>query len=323
MVLKSENKDLKQRIIQQEAYDRRKNLIFHGICYLPDENTFAVVGKFLQSVMKVKDGEKITFDNCYRLKSNQKDKPPPMIVRFVSFRDRDVVWKCRRNLAGTSVSVAENFPQEIELRRKSLYPVMKKAKDLKHKAYMVGDKLIIDDKSYNVDTLHMLPQDIDPASLGTKTYDDITAFCSANSPLSNFHKADFIIQSETYPHVEQYLQYNKARHHEKLELACKIRSTSAPLMCKRLGDSIAPVSDDWLPVAQNLVMKACEAKFLQNDRARNFLKDTGKTILAEATLDIHWGVGLRLEDDDIADKKKWKGKNTLGDILMKIRDNIV
>ena len=112
LVLKSENKDLKQRIIQQEAYDRRKNLIFYGVRYLPGEDTFAVVGKFLQSVMKVKDGEKITFDNCYRLKSNQKDKPPPMIVRYVSFRDSDVVWKCGRNLPGTSVSVAENFPRK-------------------------------------------------------------------------------------------------------------------------------------------------------------------------------------------------------------------
>ena len=44
--------------------------------------------------------------------------------------------------------------------------------------------------------------------------------------------------------------------------------------------------------------------------------------LAQATLNKHWGVGLKLSNDAIATKNKWKGKNVLGEILMTVRTEL-
>ena len=48
-----------------------------------------------------------------------------------------------RKLKGTNIGVSEQFPQEIETIRKSLYPELKKAKSEGKRAKIVKDKLII------------------------------------------------------------------------------------------------------------------------------------------------------------------------------------
>ena len=50
---------------------------------------------------------------------------------------------------------------------------------------------------------------------------------------------------------------------------------------------------------------------------------TKNAILVEAApYDRIWGVGMRSNDPNIRDPKKWKGQNILGFALMKVRENL-
>ena len=46
---------------------------------------------------------------------------------------------------------------------------------------------------------------------------------------------------------------------------------------------------------------------------------TGHTILAEATVDEIWGIGIDIGDPAVNDSNNWIGLNRLGRVLMEIR----
>jgi hypothetical protein len=47
-----------------------------------------------------------------------------------------------------------------------------------------------------------------------------------------------------------------------------------------------------------------------------------KLIIEASPVDTKWGVGLDYHDLRIFDKAQWRGTNWLGQILMKVRDDI-
>jgi hypothetical protein len=65
------------------------------------------------------------------------------VVKFNYFRDREFIRQNARKLRGTRIGIAEQFPEEIEKIRQTLYPEMKKAKAAKQRVHMVQDKLFI------------------------------------------------------------------------------------------------------------------------------------------------------------------------------------
>jgi ribA/ribD-fused uncharacterized protein len=70
--------------------------------------------------------------------------------------------------------------------------------------------------------------------------------------------------------------------------------------------------------------KACLAKFQQNDILRKELFRTGDSVLVEASPSDHtWGVGLKIDNPDVANQSKWRGKNWLGSVLMSVRETLV
>ena len=52
----------------------------------------------------------------------------PIVAKFSSFKEREVVRKATPTLRGQRLGVAEQFPKEIADRRKALFPVMRAAK---------------------------------------------------------------------------------------------------------------------------------------------------------------------------------------------------
>jgi hypothetical protein len=61
------------------------------------------------------------------------ERPRPIIARFLYYSDLDKAKKAERNLRGTYFGVNEQFPPEIEERRRKLYPIMKEEKKKKSK----------------------------------------------------------------------------------------------------------------------------------------------------------------------------------------------
>ena len=67
------------------------------------------------------------------------------------------------------------------------------------------------------------------------------------------------------------------------------------------------------------MLAGLRCKFHQNPK----LLDTQDKTLAEASKnDKVWGIGMAMSDPNAFDKEKWQGKNQLGNLLMKVRDEI-
>ena len=71
-------------------------------------------------------------------------KSRPIVCRFKTSKDRESVKKCGKNLSGTPFVIREQFPKEINERRKNLWPHYKAAKQQKRKVSFIRDKLYVD-----------------------------------------------------------------------------------------------------------------------------------------------------------------------------------
>lgn len=79
---------------------------------------------------------------------------------------------------------------------------------------------------------------------------------------------------------------------------------------------------NWLASAETRVIPALDAKFRQDLKARKFLLETENRRIGEASFDIVWGIGMTLTDKNVLDVSLWKGENTMGQALEKVRKSI-
>ena len=111
----------------------------------------SLVKNVLTENLKLEEAEvrNTRFYGVHRI-GQHRSKIRPIIVRFTCRADRDKVWKCRYALKNSSVSVGEDLPKAIQdIRAKILLPAMNKAKEtLTTKVTIVGDRLIVNGKSY-------------------------------------------------------------------------------------------------------------------------------------------------------------------------------
>jgi hypothetical protein len=70
------------------------------------------------------------------------------MVRFVYHVDLEHVLSIANRLTDTQYGIREQFPQEIENRRKQLYPVMRRARQVRRQVTLVRDRLYIDNELY-------------------------------------------------------------------------------------------------------------------------------------------------------------------------------
>ena len=321
--LLSQIDELKERIVSQDAYSRRENLVIGGIPLSENESCLDKVKDFFKSKLLINADvvENMPIQRCHRKQS--REAPAPIIVRFLNFPDRMTIWKAKANLKNTKFTIWEDFPPEIAARRSQLKPILRKALNLKKKATISGDKLIIDSKAYTVKTLNTLPKELDPAQIATRTVGNVTGFFSRQSPLSNFYDAPIEIRGRKYDHVEQYFQAEKALFAERPDIAHRIHQSPDPAICKRLGDALEVDANQWLPTATDVMSRAVRIKFQTNERAKEFLLNTDKNVIAEAGPCLKWGTGLKLSDPKLGDAREWKGENLLGKILMTVRKELL
>ena len=147
-------------LIRQSIYSRRWNLIFHGPSETEEERCSDLVKHIMVSKLKI-DQRKvkgIMFCGAHRLGKKTRSgngKPRPIIVRFTCRAERDSTWRQRFSLKESSIKMAEDLPQNVrEIRRKVLVPALKKARKREGtKATIIGDRLLVNGKSYSFDKI--------------------------------------------------------------------------------------------------------------------------------------------------------------------------
>lgn len=134
-----------------------------------------------------------------------------------------------------------------------------------------------------------------------------------NGFMSNFYPCKFIDDNnKEWKSSEHYYQAHKFEDNELFEL---IRSQPTAKLCYKTAYKYKEkFRSDWLDVKDIYMIQALQYKFSQNSELMNALIKTGNKRLVEHALkDYHYGCGA-----------DGTGKNMLGIMLMKIRDeNIV
>jgi hypothetical protein len=138
---------------------------------------------------------------------------------------------------------------------------------------------------------------------------------------SQWHPAPFTLDGVTYSCCEQYMMSEKARLFGDAETRAKILASVSPREHKALGRQVKGFdATRWTAVCREIVYLANRAKFTQHEDLRALLLATGgKTLVEASPTDRIWGIGLAAEDPRATDRAAWRGKNWLGEALMRVR----
>lgn len=153
-----------------------------------------------------------------------------------------------------------------------------------------------------------------------------------NRYLSNMYVAPFEIDGITFPTVEHYFQWSKAKMMGDEDIASKImtppkgKAQVEPKSVKAYGRKVKNFNAaQWDEKKDEIMSKAVRAKFVNpaNKLILEKLLATGTRPLAEANpRDKYWGIGTSADTDIAKDPSKWKGLNKLGKTLEAVRKEL-
>lgn len=319
--LKNENDQLKQRLLRLEATQARDCLVFTGIEEKPDERLNSKMENLLETVFNLKTN----FINCIRKgkKVAGASGSRPVQVRFFRTEDRNHVWGKRSCCRVYSLQMFEEFTPDQEKSRRELLPVFHKAvemykkKEIKEKPTLNKDKLSIEGVTYTSKNMKMIPGKFNKEF--HKSNDEVFAFFGKGCPLSNFHPSSFDVNDTTYNCMEQYYQAQKM-------LVCGTRMAYEQIMMSENPYNMKAIAkkfkdtQEWNAKRIGVMLEGLRAKFSEGDILK-FLTDTEDKVVAECNPhDGFWGNNLSINSIDKFNPDNWIGKNKLGELLMRVRD---
>lgn len=141
----AENKHMKETILDIQARSMRDNLIFSGIPEAETDNPELSIQHFMQNQLKLSPDviNKITFHRVHRLGKLQERKPRPIIAKFEHYQHKELLKSKGKLLKDTSFGMNDQYPREINERRKTLYPILKEQRRNNIRAVLAVDKLYI------------------------------------------------------------------------------------------------------------------------------------------------------------------------------------
>ena len=143
---------------------------------------------------------------------------------------------------------------------------------------------------------------------------DLTEF----KEFSTGYDAPMQIDGMTFPTVEHYLQWSKAKQFGDAGTQSKILKTTSPKSVKTYGDKVTGFKEEeWAETRDGIMATALKAKFMQHADLKTKLLSTGDTPIGEANArDKYWGIGTGAATGIAKRPSKWPGKNRLGQLLM-------
>lgn len=127
---------------------------------------------------------------------------------------------------------------------------------------------------------------------------------------SNFSRHSIFLKGKRWPTSEHYFQAQKFPGEPDEE---EIRRAAKPMLAAQMGrERKRPLRRDWESVKDQVMLEAVRAKFTQHEEIKEILLGTGNAKLVEHTEnDSYWGDG-----------GDGSGKNRLGQILMRVREEL-
>lgn len=151
--LSDDNKSMKATLLDLQCRSMRDNLIFSGIPEQNPDDPERALKEFMETSLKLsKDAvEQITFHRVHRLpssKPNTANNPAPIIAKFEHYKQKELIKSRGKLLKGSKFGMNDQFPKEIQQRRKVLIPIMKDFRGKGKRATLSVDKLYVDGTLY-------------------------------------------------------------------------------------------------------------------------------------------------------------------------------
>ena len=315
LVLKSQNRAIKQKVLDMENYSRKDNMLISGIEEKENEDCRNLSKQFFKDRLKIK--KDIELVRCHRL--GKPGTSRPLIIRFRLYEDRELVKRQQRLLKDTGIFLNDDLCNESKHRRDSLIPVLKEMKKVDIKAHMRGEKLFSNGRLYTAENIHELP--IDAHNACTKSEKGVTIFSGRFSRLSNLHPCSLDINGRSWKSSEHIYQYEKSQAAKSPEIASLIIATDDPVEVMYIGKSINVNNAQWLDRSQQIMSIALEAKF--NIPQFKLALQKSEEIIGEGTRHPIWGIGHNMSYKEAFDRTKWAGQNKLGEMLMLLKKKII
>jgi ribA/ribD-fused uncharacterized protein len=156
-----------------------------------------------------------------------------------------------------------------------------------------------------------MPEDTDtPAGEPRRRVITFYAVSDPYGGFSNFAPYPITLKGMLWPTSEHYFQ---AQKFAGTDYEDTIRRALSPMIAARMGRSRShPLRPDWEAVKDQIMYVAVRAKFEQHPEIWHLLFPTGDALIVEHTADdSYWGDG-----------GDGTGKNMLGQILMRVRDEL-
>lgn len=154
---------------------------------------------------------------------------------------------------------------------------------------------------------------------------EIVFFYRNADGFSQFHPSKFTINGIEYSCCEQYMMHQKAVLFKDEKIAEQILKETVPREMKQCGRRVKNFEDEeWTKKCRDIVFDGNYAKFSQNEKLKEQLLKTEDKLIAEASpSDKRWGIGLSEKDPKAKQPHLWRGKNWLGEALMRVRGELL
>lgn len=141
---------------------------------------------------------------------------------------------------------------------------------------------------------------------------------------SQWWQSPFDVDGVTYTTAEHWMMANKAKLFGDLEMIDKILNANSPFDAKKLGRQVKNFDPKiWGKNCFDIVCKGNYYKFSQHLSLKQFLLNTGNSVLVEASpRDRIWGIGMGQNNENAKNPLMWRGRNLLGFALMEVRDKL-
>ena len=149
--VETENKKLKDDVVDLKSRSMRDNLLFSNIPETQNEtskDTEHILRQFLKTDLRMEETQinSVKFDRVHRIAGSR--TPRVIVAKFNEYQQRQLVRGMSKNLRGTNFYINEQYPPEVVSERKELIRIMKRKREEGHEVRLVYNKLYVDNRLY-------------------------------------------------------------------------------------------------------------------------------------------------------------------------------
>ena len=319
-----QNKILHSRINHLENMGKIRNIKIDGVKEQDGEDLTAKVLKIAEAMES--DSQSTDIDSVYRIgKRNPKQtRPRTIMVRFKTVQARHNFYNWRFKLKNKKdwarTWINDDVSDQTRRRGEAMRSIAILCKDQQVECRLRSDSIEIKGRKFWIDELEMIPKPFSLEDAKIRCYNDELYFQSEYAWPSNMSPAKVTIDKHCYITSEHAWNAVMAETNDDPVSVELIRRTPCPFTAKRIGDRVRTTLA-WDKCCYDVMFEIVYQKVIENPEIKAKLIGTGNRKLHEATRSESFGIGAGLFSKQARDGR-WHGKDILGQIWEKIRDDL-